>query len=221
MRIPIACVAALLVACGATYPSGAANGGGGDGGDGSACACDATSACDVCGCDPDCPPPELECLGGHADCYPAGYCDEVGSCEELATLADCHAASASSPAVDGGPVLFGGTQVDLDHVRGVSALCSKDPDTCANNGNVCAFELAWYDPDGDVAVASGIYPAVRFLRADTGAAVAPYNVVRQPGDRLHLYGCWDEATTAPGGAAILVDDAGHRSNPVCFEGRAP
>lgn len=180
------------------------------------------------------------CEGGSTDC-PAGEApDANGECRPSCTsVADCYdlmaycatdnlcygvdtcARGASAPAMGAsGPLLFGAVQADLD---AGTANCTKDAAACTNNGNVCGWDVFFFDPDGDFPATKGaLYGKTKFIETD-GNPIAAFNVDApdMANSTATLYGCYDEQNTSPDGGFQIDDTAGNHSNAICVSGSAP
>ena len=180
----------------------------------STCTCGEGLDCDASG----------ECrrvCGGHADCYAdEAYCAIDGLCYGVVFGGQdwsCQRAEIAPPRDLGGPLIFDLSQVDAspDAVR-----CVKDP-RCTNDGNVCTFELAYFDPDGDVpATPDEAYLHLAWIGAD-GEPGPMFEVPLATETHLRFTLCFEAALETVGGAVQLSDRAGRRSNAQCFEGSAP
>ena len=181
-------------------------GGGGGGGD-----CPEGEGPDAAGeCRPVC--------GSVADCYSLqAYCASDGLCYAVEA---CARGSLALPMDASGPLLFAPTQADLE--PGV-ALCAKDPAACTANGNVCGWDLYFFDPDGDLPqTKAALYGKTSFIAAD-GSRSPAFNVDAPDVAReiVTVYGCFDELEASPVAAFQIDDLAGNHSNVVCVGGSAP
>lgn len=179
-------------------------------------------------------------FGGGGTCPDGEGPDANGDCRPVCTsVADCYAQSAfcatdnlcygvetcargdAAPAMEAsGPLLFGAVQTDLD---AGTASCTKDAAACTNNGNVCGWDVFFFDPDGDFPGTKGaLYGKTKFIEAD-GNPIAAFNVDApdMANSTATLYGCYDEANASPDGGFQIEDAAGHNSNAICVSGSAP
>ncbi len=195
---------------------GGAGGAGGTGGEGGTGGTGGAECPDGQAEDPegDCRPTCTET----ADCYElVAYCADVGDTDfcygaEPGDPGNDCGRSALAPAKDAsGPLLFASSQ---------EGTCTKEPATCTNNGNVCAFTVFIFDPDADLPSSNNDLYANVFLIGPDGAQVQTYNVPTLDAGTgtLTVRGCFDAAETELVGAIQVKDQAGHNSNAQCFEG---
>ncbi len=178
------------------------------------CPCDDGFGCDDSGgCRATC--------SSHGDCYDAGaYCAANELCCEVDPAADwarCDRAERAPSRDPGGPLIFDLGQADTNPGP---PHCVKDP-RCTNDGNVCTFELAYFDPDGDVPTTpSEAYLHLAWIGVD-GEPRELFDAPLATDTHFWFRVCFDAALETVGGAVQLTDRAGRHSNTQCFEGSAP
>lgn len=143
-------------------------------------------------------------------CYDAGqFCasDENGlngTCEDL-DIGSCNVGGHSAPSANG-PMIF--------YVESQGA-CVPNATECGGTGTACAFNVYFWDPQGDV---DAEYADVKYING-AGSVGAIGNT--SPGTITDLFGsvvaitCVGESPNA----VLIQDNAGNMSNGVCLAGR--
>lgn len=148
------------------------------------------------------------------------YCALDRFCYGLDSRLGCPRTAGAPEISDSGPALFGAIQADLD---GGTPICTKDPASCTNNGNVCAWTMSFYDAEGDFpSTRSELYGKATFIELD-GTRTATFFVDAPDTDNstVTLLGCYEEFETSVDGAFQIDDMAGNNSNAICVTGSAP
>lgn len=177
------------------------------------------------------------------DCYAeTGYCADLmpadcvsydcgtmfNDCNQCALAPDSGAKSAT------GPVVFLPEQVDVGD--DAVTVCRKDP-ACGAQENVCRFSASFYPAAGQTITGSA-YEKIWLVTANAKSCTRDadcgslkckdgvcmtqtFETTSISGDTFSWEGCYDPTNLTPGGVVVLFDDAGNRSNALCFTGTAP
>lgn len=205
----ICCAEGDIASCSAECGGNGGSGGGNPGGSGGGCPDGESVAVDGT-CRPDCAS-VADCYDLEAYCATDNHCYGVESCDR----------AGAAPAMEAsGPLLFGAVQADLGDG---TDTCAKDPAACTNNGNVCGWDVFFFDPDGDFpSTKATLYGKTKFIKTD-GSPIAAFNVDApdMANSTATLYGCYDEQDASVEGGFQIEDAAGNNSNVVCVAGSAP
>lgn len=173
-------------------------------------------------CASDCAPSPVElaraCCASIADCYDLGAICTVDS--RCTLPSSCPALLAATPGDPGAPVLFYPAQLEL--APGASR-CVVAPQHCPDGGQRCAFDVYFFDPDGDAPqTREALLAQARLVRSDgSEAAVADAAEPDIANSRYELQLCFGAEETTLAFGLRVADDAGHRSAVLCVEGSAP